>query len=39
MSVLDKAIAMFVSNGYVHRLDREDWMAAHREMISAAFGR
>jgi hypothetical protein len=36
---LDEAIAEFVSGGHVHGLGRTDLVAAHRKLISEAFGR
>jgi hypothetical protein len=44
LTVSDEAIAVrayekYVSRGRVHGFDREDWVAAHRELISEAFGR
>jgi hypothetical protein len=39
LSVLDEAIAEFVSRGYVHGLGRTDLVVAHRKRISEAFGR
>jgi hypothetical protein len=44
LTVSDEAIAVrayekYVSRGRVHGFDREDWVAAHWELISEAFGR